>query len=232
MFGNSPEESDDSDKLRELYWSRAELKKEYASLREESFQLKEQIAAREGSSARLEQKLEHLESLLLDPDWVYNVVVFYQMRAFNVRCKDKLARFAEQLKQQREKRTYGKVLEDWNDARDEQAQAVQTQLGELRMQIQMLEDQLQSERHRFAMMSGFSRFLRKRSIARTLGSVTEGIAVARMQESRLLAALEEIESSSAPDTELLRNFVLPDPLNYSLDRSKRCTIERFRNSED
>jgi DNA repair exonuclease SbcCD ATPase subunit len=201
IFGNNPDDSDESEKLRELYWNRAELKKEYASLREESFQLKQQIAAREGSSARLQQKLEHLESLLLDPDWVYNVVVYYQMRSFNERCKDKLSRFAEQLKQQREKRTYGKVIEEWNDERDERAQAVQAQIGEQRMQIQMLEDQLQSERQRFAMMSGFWRFLQKRSIARTVESLTQGIALARMNESELMAALKKIQSSSAPDTE-------------------------------
>jgi len=201
IFGNNPDDSDESEKLRELYWSRAELKKEYASLREECFRLKQQIAAREGSGARLQQELEHLESLLLDPDCVYNVVVYYQMRSFNERCKDKLARFAEQLKQQREKRTYGKVIEEWNDARDERAQAVQAQIGEQRMQMQMLEDQLESERQRFAKMNGFWRFLRKRSIARTAKSMTQGIALARMNESELLAALEKIQSSSAPDTE-------------------------------
>ena len=201
IFGNDQEDSDDSDKLRELYWNRAELKKEYASLREETFKLKEEIAVRDGSSARLQQKLDHLESLLLDPDWVYNVVVYYQIRAFNDRCKDKLARFAEQLKQQREKRTYGKVIEEWNDRRDEEAQAVQAQIGEQHMQTQMLEDQLQSERHRFAMMSGFTRFLRKRSIAKTLESLKERIAVAQLQESELLSALEQIQSSTAPDTQ-------------------------------
>ena len=67
--------------------------------------------------------------------------------------------------------------------------------------MQMLEDQLQSERHRFAMMSGFSRFLKKRSIENTLASVNEGISVAQMQESKLLATLEQIQSSNAPDTE-------------------------------
>lgn len=201
MFGNGQEQSEDSDKLRELYWNRAELKKEYESLKEESLRLKEQISAQESSNARSEQKLEHLETLLLDPNWVYNVVVYYQMRSFNERCKEKIARFAEQLKQQREKRTYGKVIEEWNDQRDEHAQAVQAQIGDHRMQMQMLEDQLQAERHRVAMMSGFSRFLQKRSIEKTLASVTTGIAEAQIQESSLLATLEEIQSSSAPDTE-------------------------------
>ena len=56
------------------------------------------------ATARLQQKLDHLEELLLDPDWAANVVVFYQLRSLALRCQRKLAKFAEQLKQQREQR--------------------------------------------------------------------------------------------------------------------------------
>ncbi|MCH7898852.1 MAG: hypothetical protein IIC62_05845, partial [Proteobacteria bacterium] len=168
IFGNTEEDSGDSEKLLELYWSRAELKKEFAALRDEKFRLQEQITAKEGSAVRLQQKLEHLESLLLDPDWVYNVVVYYQLRAFNQRCTNKLARFAEQLKQQREQRQHSKVVGKWTDQRDEEAQGLQSQIGEQRMHLQMLEDQLLAERHRFSMMGGFARFLRRRTIIRNL----------------------------------------------------------------
>ncbi len=201
IFGNTQDDSGDSEKLLELYWNRAELKKEFASLRDETFRLQEQIAAKEGSTARLQQKLEHLENLLLDPDWVYNVVVYYQLRAFNQRCKSKLARFAEQLKQQRERRRHSKVIDVWNDQRDEEVQALHARLGEQRMQMQMLEDQLQSERHRLSMMGGFARFLRRRSITKTLDEIAASIGDSQQRESELLAALEEIQSRDAPDTE-------------------------------
>ena len=201
IFGNTQEDSSDSAKLLELYWNRAELKKEFADLRDETFRLKEQIAAKEGSAARLQQKLDHLEGLLLDPDWVYNVVAHYQLRAFNQRCQSKLARFAEQLKQQREQRRHSKVIDEWNDQRDEEAEALQARLGEQRMQMQMLEDQLQAERHRFSMMGGFTRFLRRRSIRKTLDNIAGQIGSSQMRESELLAALEEILSRDAPDTE-------------------------------
>jgi hypothetical protein len=201
IFGNSQEDSGDSEKLLELYWNRAELKKEFASLRDETFRLKEQIAAKEGSAARLQQQLEHLENLLLDPDWVYNVIVHYQLRAFNQQCRNKLARFAEELKQQREQRQNSKVVDVWNDRRDEEAQDYQAQLGEQRMQMQMLEDQLQAERHRLSMLGGYARFLRRRSITTTLDRIAERIAESQQRESELLASLEEIQSRNAPDTE-------------------------------
>ncbi|MCZ6911695.1 MAG: hypothetical protein O7F72_02705 [Proteobacteria bacterium] len=201
IFGNTQEDSGDSEKLLELYWNRAELKKEFASLRDETFRLKKKIAAKEGCTARVQQKLDHLEDLLLDPDWVYNVIVYYQLRAFNQRCKSKLARFAEQLKQQREQRQQSKVVDVWNDQRNEEAQALQARLGEQRMQMQMLEDQLQSERHRFSMMGGFARFFRKRSITKTLDGIAGRMGEAQLRESELVAALEEINSRAAPDTE-------------------------------
>ena len=201
IFGNTEEDSGDSEKLLELYWSRAELKKEFAALRDEAFRLQEQITAKDGSAARLQQKLEHLESLLLDPDWVYNVVVYYQLRAFNQRCTNKLARFAEQLKQQREQRQHSKVVGQWTDQRDEEAQELQSQIGEQRMHMQMLEDQLLAERHRLSMMGGFARYLRRRAIARNLDDIAVRIEESQQRESALLASLEEIKVRDLPDTE-------------------------------
>ena len=199
IFGNTQEDSGDSEKLLELYWNRAELKKEFASLRDETFRLKEQVAAKESSAARLQQQLEHLENLLLDPDWVYNVIVYYQLRAFNQQCKNKLARFAEELKQQREQRQHCNVVHVWNDQRDEEVQDYQAQLGEHRIQMQLLEDQLQAERHRLTMMGGFARFLRRHSITKTLDGIAERIAESQQRESELMASLDELESRDAPD---------------------------------
>ena len=201
IFGNTPEDTGDSEKLLELYWNRAELKKEFANLREQTFKLNEQLAAKDGSIARIQQKLEHLENLLLDPDWVFNVVAHYQLRAFNESCQRKMARFAEQLKQQREQRVHGQVVSAWQERQDAEAAAVHAQLGELRMGTQMLEDQLQAERHRFSMMGGFMRFLRKRSIAKTLTDISTSLADAEAREQTLLAELDEIQSRQAPDTE-------------------------------
>ncbi len=201
IFGSTQEDSGDSEKLLELYWNRAELKKEFASLREETFQLKEQIQAKEGATARLQQRLDHLENLLLDPDWVYNVVAYYQLRAFNQRCSGKLARFAEQLKQQREKRRYSKVIDAWNDERNDAAKAIQAQIDEQRLQMQTLEDQLQAERRRFSMMSGIARFFRKRSITKMLDSTVARIHESQLRESELLATLEQVQSRDVPDTE-------------------------------
>lgn len=201
IFGNSETDNEESEKLLELYWNRAELKKEFANLREQTFKLQEQVKTEKGRTARYQQKFEHIENLLLDPEWVHNVVAFYQLRAFNQRCCNRVARFAEQLKQQREKRQHGRLLDEWNAKRRAEAQAVERQIGESRMQMQMLEDHLQAERHRLSMMNGFVRFFRKRSVTKSLDSIAENIAIAQQNESALLQELEEIQTRESPDTQ-------------------------------
>lgn len=201
IFGSTPEDAGDSDKLLELYWNRAELKKEFANLRDETFKLKDQIKTQQGHTARAEQKYQHIENLLLDPEWVHSVVVFYQLRALNERCKAKLMAFAEQLKQQREKRHHSRLLEEWNARRQAEASAIETRIAEQRVQKETLEDQLQVERHRYAMMGGFTRFFRKRSMKKLLDRISDDIATAIQQEAIFQTELTGVRHREAPDTQ-------------------------------
>jgi len=43
IFGNSPDKSQDSEKLLDLYWNRAALKKKFAGMRKEQFRLQDKI---------------------------------------------------------------------------------------------------------------------------------------------------------------------------------------------
>ena len=200
--GDKPEENEsESEKLLNLYWNRAELKKEFAELRGEKFRLQDRIKEHEGATARVQQKLDHLENLLLDPEWVHNIVTYFQLRGLNLRCQAKLAKFAEQLKLQREQRQQSQLVDDWNELRCEEGAGVEQQIGEQRVQIQMLEDHLQAERHRLATMSGFLRIFRRRSATASLDSIAGSIDEAQENEEYLLAKLEEIENRQPPDTQ-------------------------------
>ena len=202
IFGSAPDNEDekehDSEKLLDLYWNRAELKKEFAALREENFKLGDRIKYHEGATARVQQKLDHVESLLLDPEWVYNVATFFQLRRLSMSCAGKIARFAEQLKQQREQRQQSKALFDWNEKRKRTANAIQGQINDRRLQAQLLEDQLQAERHRLATMNGFLRFFRRRSLTRSLDAIAEDIDASQAQERELLQQLEDLQNAEPP----------------------------------
>lgn len=202
IFGNSDEKPrEDSEKLLELYWNRAELKKEFADLRNEKFRLQERIKEQEGVTARVHNKLNHLEQLLLDPEWVYNVITCYQLKSLNCHCESKLAKFAEQLKLQREEKQNSQLMNDWRAACVEEANSVEQEIGEQRLQTQMLEDRLQAEQHRLVTMSGFMRFFRKRSVTAELDKIAAAIDAAQTSEEQLLMKYDEIQNRQPPDTQ-------------------------------
>jgi hypothetical protein len=216
IFGNTDEKpEEESEKLLQLYWNRAELKKEFAGLRKEQFRLKDCIKRQEGATALVQHRLDHLEQLLHDPNWVYNVVIHYQLKRLNLRCQSKLEKFAEQLKQQREQRQHAQLLADWNERRSEEALCIESQIGEQRTQVQMLEDQLQAERYRLAHMSGFLKFFRRRSVTAILDNLAASIHSAHDQEDQLLLQYDEIQNRIPPDTQGL-SIATKRSINYMI----------------
>lgn len=200
IFGSTRGAGDDSDKLLALYRNRAELKKAFARLENETFRLRKELEKREGARLRLEQKLDQLEGLLLDPDWMYSVVAFYQLRALNERCRSKLANFAEQIKQQQERKRHGRRIAGWNARRQEEIAALERELDELRIVQQRLQGRLQSERQRFSAMGPLARLFRKRSASRALGGIDAELAAAAAAETELIGKLAQIRARQAPDT--------------------------------
>lgn len=201
IFGNSEEKPEEnSEKLLQLYWNRAELKKEFADLRNEKYRLLERIKEQEGATARVQQKLDHVEQLLLDPDWIYNVLIYYQLKHLNMYCQGMLEKFAEQLKQQREQREHGRLLAEWNERRAAEAAAVEREIGEKRIHVQMLEDRLQAEQHRLVTMSGIVKLFRRRSVTTALDKLAAEVDGAQQAERELLLRLDEIQNREPPDT--------------------------------
>ncbi len=195
---NSPASQDDGDKLLDLYKNRAELKKEFARLREEKFQLQERIKEQQGVTARVQQKFEHLESLLQDPEWAHTITVVYQLRALNSKCQRKLEAFAEELKQQREHRQHGQTVVQWSEEQQQRAAAIESQLGEHRAQMQAYEDQLHSDQNptgSSSVLSGI--FGRSKSSRRN--KLAASITAAKEKEQHLLRDLENVRSHQAPD---------------------------------
>jgi hypothetical protein len=199
LFKAVPEAVEDNEKLVDLFRNRAELKKEFDALRDEKYQLQDRIKQHEGATARVQQKMDHLENLLLDREWVHNVVVFYQLRRLAAHCNAKLSRFAEELKQQREQRVYNKTMDAWNEQRDAQAASIESEIGEHRLQVQLLEDQLQAERHKLTTMNGVSKMFHGRGREAEIKLIVARIDAGQAREQELLQGLEKVHNKKPPD---------------------------------
>ncbi len=205
IFKSDATGAQENDKLVDLFRNRAELKKEFAALRDEKYQLQDRIKHHQGSTARVQQQMEHLENLLLDREWVHNVVAFYQLRALSEHCRSQLSRFAEQLKQQREQRAQSKLLVAWNEQRKGKVDEIESRIGEHRLALQLLEDRLQSERHRLMTMNAFVKLLRGRSVARGIDEIEARIETAHCEERELLEELDAVHRLSPPAQQGLSN---------------------------
>ena len=201
IFGSSQEQSQDSEKLLHLYWNRAELKKEFAALRKEQYRLRDLVKQQEGETARVQQKLEHLETLLVDPEWAGNVLVYYQLRSFGERCERKVATFAEQLKQQRELKQHNRLLVAWNDERTRERRVVDRQILETRNSVMELEDRLQHEKSQMMAMSGFLKIFRRRAVTARLDALREEIATLQRAEQDLAEQAQQIKNRKPPENQ-------------------------------
>jgi len=200
IFGITNEQGNDNEKLVELFKNRAELKKEFAALRKEKYRLQKLVKEQQGATARITQRLEHLESLLVDPEWVHTIVVSYQLRSLNRRCESKLAKFAEQLKQQRENRRREIQLQGWGDKLKSKKTALEQKLVDHREQLQKLEGQLEAEKQQAESMRGLEKIFRRRMASDRLAGFNEQLESARSKEKRLLGEIESIEQAEPPAT--------------------------------
>jgi hypothetical protein len=218
IFKNDAVKHKETDKLVDLFRNRVELKKEFAALRKEKYSLQDRIKQHQGATARAQQQLEHLENLLLDPESVHNVVVFYQLRGLSAYCEGKIERFAEQLKQQNERRVQSKVVESWQERRKRKAELIEGRLGEQRTNLQMLEGQLETARHKLMTMNSFVKLFRGRSLAANVDEIATHIEVTRTAEQEALKELDDVHQMAPPDQQ---------GLDITAKRSINCMILSF-----
>ncbi len=152
-------------------------------------------------TARLQQKLDHLQDLLIDAEFSHNVVVFYQLRGLGYQCESKLTKFAEQLKQQREQKRHHTLLSDWHEGLREESKQVELELLEIRDLNYQLEDQLQSEQRRLTTMNAFTRLFRSRSAMKLVDSIATQIETTGHEEIAIRNRLSEIKDRQPPDNQ-------------------------------
>ncbi len=201
IFKPADEEVQDTEKLVDLFRNRSELKKEFAALRNEKYRLQDRIKEQRGSIERVQQKLNHLESLLLDPEWVHNVVAFYQMRRLGAHFESRLARFAEQLKQQREGRLQERSIAAWNDRLRERRGRLERKIDEHRRRLQVLEDRLENERHRLRTLSSLSRLRQGKSQEAQVEELEASLNEALSRNEALLEERDRLDDEQAPPHE-------------------------------
>lgn len=163
----------DDERLMQLFWNRAELKKELGVLQNQRHALLEQIKNHETQLQRAHEQMEELERYLGDPDVADHALVYFQLRSLWRICARKLSRFSSQLLRQQEEREQRRQLIEFDQARRQRLAEFDKQLGEVRGMVDTFAAEMEAMQSRLASMRGFWNYFRRRRLAEEL-EITRG----------------------------------------------------------
>lgn len=189
----------DDERVLDLYWNRNELKKEFAVLRRQKYRLTERVKHQQGDIARLEQKYQQLEALLADPAAAGSVLVHYQLRGLGQRCARKVATFAEQIKQQRERKKHNAAVLEWQARIAADTGVLEGELQALGQRRFDMNSEEQSVQQSFAEMGAFMRLIRRRGLRSTLTRLRQEAEEVGAREAALQEEIEAIRSTPPPE---------------------------------
>ena len=189
----------EEERLLKLFWNRAELKKELASLRAEGDRLKEQLQQQEGATFRSQQRLEQLEGLLADPLQAANAAVFYQLRGVWHSCRKKMLRMANDLFEHQEAREKQRVLDVFEAKHGAALNVILGHIEKAQREVKELKQEIRSLRERHQKLGGFWNHFNRRALVSKADPYKLEIQRAEAKLERLHQARKEKESEARPE---------------------------------
>lgn len=186
-------------RLLQLYWNRAELKKELSRLQKEHYELLEQIQAHEAEATQAREQYAALEQYLGNPEAGAHALVYFQLRGLWRSCAGKLERFAEQLQQQQTDRERRRQMIEFDQARQRQMADLERRLRDARGAADVLEAQLKLMKNKHTAFRGFWNYFRRRRLAHEIDAARDQWEVAATQVTDLSDELADAEAAHAPE---------------------------------
>src|SRR5262249_34268205 len=182
-----------------LFRNRAELKKAYGDLQEETFRLKDLIKQQEGATQRVQEMLNALEGRLGIADTAYPALVFYQLRHLWQSGRELLTAFAADLARQQEDRERRAHLAQHNReqfARRQAAEAALNAAQALHAESTAQVATLEGER---AALTRFWHYFRRRALERRIGAAQVALTQVNASVTEAQAQVDEIARETAPE---------------------------------
>lgn len=192
-------DEEEQDRLLELFANRANLKKEFAGLREERYHLLDKLKQQEGATQRAKDQLTELEALLADPIAGFNAVVFYQLRNIWLTCREEMVLFAAELKKQQEDRERKKQVMHFNQKRESRLRKLNLKIADLKAQGEEIAIQINAFEQRKAELKAFWYFFKRREVDAQLSKVNRQREELRETVSELFDKRMKVESEAWPE---------------------------------
>ena len=191
--------AEEHERLLKLYWNRAELKKELASLDDQLYQLRDRLKQQEAATQRAVEERESLETLLGNPELGLGALVHFQLNGLWRACHVQLEQFATELRRQQEDRERKRQLVEFHQERQSRTQLAGERLEEARAAQQVEEETEAALRTRLAAASGLWHYFRRRRLADQMTRASSRLGSARRYLEDMREAKRTIEKEPWPE---------------------------------
>lgn len=188
----------EDERLMQLFWNRAELKKELGALQNQRHALFEQIKKHEAQLVRAREQMDELEKYLGNPEVAEHALVYFQLRNLWRTCAAKLSQFSAQLQKQQEERERRRQLIEFDQARRQRLAEFDRQLTEVRATSDALAGDLNAMESKLASMRGFWNYFRRRKLAEEIEMTRGSWDAAATRVTDLSDDRAQIEQEPAP----------------------------------
>jgi hypothetical protein len=193
------ETGEDEEQLLKLFWNRAELKKELAKLRNDVYQLNDELKREQAIKLRIQQRLEQLETLLANPATSASAVTFYQLREVWARCRDYLKSVSDELEKACADKGYRQHVAAFQRKIYVSLEGVQGELEALNETNERKIAAIKELREKRGRSHGIWNFFRRRKITAEIRSQRAELSDAKVRAAELAANIETRSSVEPPE---------------------------------
>jgi hypothetical protein len=191
--------AEEHERLLKLYWNRAELKKELASLDDELYQLRDRLKQQEAATQRAHEERESLETLLGNPELGFGALVHFQLNGLWRACHVQLEQFASELRRQQEDRERKRQLVEFHQERQSRIGLSAERMAEAHDALQVEEETAAALKAQLGAATGIWRYFRRRRLADRSARQGAQLAQARRYLDDMREAKRTIEKEPWPE---------------------------------
>jgi hypothetical protein len=198
-FLGPPAEETEEERLLKLYWNRAGLKKELASLDDQLYQLRDRLKQQQAATERAAEETESLETLLGNPEQGPGALVHYQLRALWRACYIQLEQFGADLRRQQEDRERKRELLEFHTERQGRVEAAAQRRTEAELKLEQERAAFAAVETRLQAASGLWHYFKRRELTEERADKIGRCARAQHQLEELQQAMAAIEKEAWPE---------------------------------
>ncbi|MEM7081854.1 MAG: hypothetical protein AAF465_03905 [Pseudomonadota bacterium] len=187
------------DKLLDLFWNRADLKKQFSNSRDDIYDLKTQLKSAEKELKRQKNEMRALEARLADPVAGYNAMVYFQLRDLWDQAMAKLEAFSEELITQQKDRERKKQIMEFNQERQKRLKELNEKIVEVKKQSDNAKGALTAIEMRFNELTGLLNTFKRKSLQPAVEQHREDYERVRERIEGLFDDRIKIESEPWPE---------------------------------